>query len=579
MAYKTDLLDITLVDPNQTGKAASINEGLNGLANSLGKVLNVDVGAQASPYTLPFGAAEGGDKTGLQFRVLQLTGTAAAEYTVIVPAKEHEFLVDNRSDQTVVVKTADGSGYNAASGRMTVVYCDGSAVYGLAWAEGAVEEAPADASYYVRRNSTWTLFPSGGGGGGGSTIPDAPNDGWMYGWQSGAWTAIPSAGRTAVVNGGTHWRLVLRQDFASGFLQILDLEFREVAGVAQTTPGTPITDVFGYPENAFDEVDNNYTYASAPKNGNYLGIALAAARSCTEVAIKKHAFAGVETPSLNDFDIECSLDGGSTWHKVAEIRDANIVGGPGTAEAPWHTFALPPGREAAPALVEAPKDGQIYGRKDAAWVTVQGGGSLGWADITGKPATFPPGPHGHPWADITAKTALLGALPATVGVEGSVLKAGSGGTIAWGADETGGDGGIEEAPADGTLYGRQDGAWEPVPTGAPTAVELSFFAGGTPTANELLFRYEVRRPFAIPAGMAGSGGSSGAAATGAAALSVKKNGTQVGTATWAAAGTAATLAMASATSFAVGDVLTVTAPATPDTTLADVSMTIAATLN
>ncbi len=139
--------------------------------------------------------------------------------------------------------------------------------------------------------------------------------------------------------------------------------------------------------------------------------------------------------------------------------------------------------------------------------------------------------------------------------------------------------GMEGAPADGTLYGRKDGAWEAVPTGGPTAVELSFFAGGTLTANELLFRHEVARPFTIPAALAGSRGSSGAATTGSAALSVKKNGTQVGTATWAAAGTAATLAMASATSFAAGDILTVTAPATADATLADVSMTIAATLN
>lgn len=110
--------------------------------------------------------------------------------------------------------------------------------------------------------------------------------------------------------------------------------------------------------------------------------------------------------------------------------------------------------------------------------------------------------------------------------------------------------------------------------GGANAIELSFFAGGTLAANEVLFRHEAARAFTIPAGMTGSRGSSGAAATGTPALSIKKNGVEVGTATWAAAGTVATLAMASATAFAIGDIYSVTAPATPDATLADVSMTI-----
>lgn len=140
--------------------------------------------------------------------------------------------------------------------------------------------------------------------------------------------------------------------------------------------------------------------------------------------------------------------------------------------------------------------------------------------------------------------------------------------------------GIEDAPADGVLYGRKDGAWAAVPTGGggATAVELSFFAGGTLAIDELLLRHEVARPFTIPAGMAGSRGSSGTAPTGPAVLSIRKNGTEVGTATWPAAGTTATLQMASATSFAAGDILSVSAPAPADATLADVSMTIAATL-
>jgi hypothetical protein len=49
---------------------------------------------------------------------------------------------------------------------------------------------------------------------------------------------------------------------------------------------------------------------------------------------------------------------------------------------------------------EAPIDGTIYGRQDAAWVAVVGG-TVDWADITGKPATFPPSAHTHPAAQIS----------------------------------------------------------------------------------------------------------------------------------------------------------------------------------
>lgn len=110
--------------------------------------------------------------------------------------------------------------------------------------------------------------------------------------------------------------------------------------------------------------------------------------------------------------------------------------------------------------------------------------------------------------------------------------------------------------------------------GGGGTIELSMFAGGTATASEILFRHEFTAAVTIPAALAGSQGSSGTAATGSAALSLKKNGTQFGTATWAAAGTEPTLAAASSTSFAIGDVLSITAPATPDATLADISLSI-----
>jgi hypothetical protein len=159
----------------------------------------------------------------------------------------------------------------------------------------------------------------------------------------------------------------------------------------------------------------------------------------------------------------------------------------------------------AAGLADAPSDGTIYGRKDAAWEAVPSG--------------------------------------------------------------------LSDAPSDGTIYGRKDAAWEAVPDG-PTSIELSLFAAGELTATELIFRHEATQAFTIPAGMTGSRGSSGVAATGTPALAIKKNGASVGTATWSAAGTTATLAMASSTAFAIGDILSVTGPASPDATLADISLSI-----
>lgn len=110
--------------------------------------------------------------------------------------------------------------------------------------------------------------------------------------------------------------------------------------------------------------------------------------------------------------------------------------------------------------------------------------------------------------------------------------------------------------------------------GGTGSVEFSFFAGGIFDATELLFRHVVTQDFTLPSGLTGSRGSSALAATASAALSIKKNGSEVGTATWSAAGTTATMAMASPTSFSAGDVLSVTGPVTPDATLGDVSVSL-----
>src|SRR5947207_2559706 len=101
---------------------------------------------------------------------------------------------------------------------------------------------------------------------------------------------------------------------------------------------------------------------------------------------------------------------------------------------------------------------------------------------------------------------------------------------------------------------------------------------GSPAPSPIIERYIFATPVNFPAGLAGSYGGAAPAATSTATFSIQRNGTAIGTMTFAAAATTASFIMTSATSFAAGDVLTITAPATPDATLANLAWTLSGTL-
>ncbi|HMU15805.1 MAG TPA: hypothetical protein PKC95_00040 [Thauera aminoaromatica] len=100
---------------------------------------------------------------------------------------------------------------------------------------------------------------------------------------------------------------------------------------------------------------------------------------------------------------------------------------------------------------------------------------------------------------------------------------------------------------------------------------------GAPTASVVLMRYPFPRQVIFPSGLTNSRGVAGTAATAQTDFDIKKNGSSVGTMRFAAAGTTATFIMASQTTFAAGDVLTVVAPGSPDATLADIGFGLAGT--
>ena len=103
--------------------------------------------------------------------------------------------------------------------------------------------------------------------------------------------------------------------------------------------------------------------------------------------------------------------------------------------------------------------------------------------------------------------------------------------------------------------------------------DFAAFNHDPPGDGSVLARWACARTVAFPANLAGSSVSAGTAATAETVLTLKKNGVDAGTLTFAAAGTVPTIAV---TNFSVvpGDILTVENQATADATLALVSMTI-----
>jgi hypothetical protein len=108
---------------------------------------------------------------------------------------------------------------------------------------------------------------------------------------------------------------------------------------------------------------------------------------------------------------------------------------------------------------------------------------------------------------------------------------------------------------------------------------VSFFFTTTPTASEVLALYVAADAFTLPANLSGSKVNVGTNATATFALDLQQNGTTIGTISIATSGTATlTTTSGTAKSVAVGDVLKVVAPATPDTTIANVAINIKGTL-
>jgi len=135
-----------------------------------------------------------------------------------------------------------------------------------------------------------------------------------------------------------------------------------------------------------------------------------------------------------------------------------------------------------------------------------------------------------------------------------------------------------------SIYAKTDGQWyykasdgtEKTlvgPTGGTTYDPMVFFIG-KPTSSEVMLRQVIARIVGFPVNMTNSQASVGTAATAQTIYSLQKNSVEFGTITFAAASSIGTFSASTSTNFSVGDILTVVAPAVPDATMKDISITL-----
>ena len=135
----------------------------------------------------------------------------------------------------------------------------------------------------------------------------------------------------------------------------------------------------------------------------------------------------------------------------------------------------------------------------------------------------------------------------------------------------------------GVTYVNLAARLEAIEAAATTPVSQPFdvhaFYPGTPPANAKIYRGKLARAVIFPANFYGAQFSASAAAAASAVFDIQKNGASIGTCTIAAGGTTPTFASSggAAQTFAAGDLLSIIAPATPDTTLADPALTLTGT--
>lgn len=109
----------------------------------------------------------------------------------------------------------------------------------------------------------------------------------------------------------------------------------------------------------------------------------------------------------------------------------------------------------------------------------------------------------------------------------------------------------------------------------PFFYDIAGFISGVPANSQVILRLPMIREISFGVDLALSKASAGTAASESTTFNIAKNGTNFGTMVFATGATTASFVAATPTAFIIGDVLTVTGPASANATLANIGFILA----
>ena len=129
-----------------------------------------------------------------------------------------------------------------------------------------------------------------------------------------------------------------------------------------------------------------------------------------------------------------------------------------------------------------------------------------------------------------------------------------------------------------TLYVFNNNVWNVVAgTAAPYIVGGTII--GQPSAGGTIIRFQFPITVTFPAGLMNSFFIAGTVSTGSSVFTINKNGSSVGTATFAGSATSATFSFAAQVTYAISDIMTIVAPNPQDATLGDLGLSLLGSRN
>lgn len=140
----SDYRNITLMATSQATKEVTVNSAINNLARGLAGRLVHDMASDAD-YTL---SEANGEDENLYIEITDTGVVLTTTRNIIVPTDENGYLFYNNTAQSLVMKTAAGSGVTAVAGERLLMYCDGTNVVEIAGVSGFA--MPFDAGVYAQ---------------------------------------------------------------------------------------------------------------------------------------------------------------------------------------------------------------------------------------------------------------------------------------------------------------------------------------------------------------------------------------------------------------------------------------------